>query len=149
MKSEQGLPAAYARVVVDTNVLLSAVLIRDSVPFIVVDRLLENGCLVFSTATFSEFETRIWKPKFDRYLSMEIRKRVLRDVDASAIWVDVPESLEAQSWSRDSQDDHFIRAALAAGASRLVTGDEDLLVLQHVDTLQIVTPRVALEDING
>lgn len=39
---------------------------------------------VFSAATFAELEARLWKPKFDRYLSMEIRRAILHDVNAAA-----------------------------------------------------------------
>ena len=148
MKARSDLPAAYAKVVVDTNVLLSAVLVPGSVPFALVDRLLAQGCLVFSKATFAEFETRIWKPKFDRYLSIETRQRLLRDFDASARWVAVSAELEASTWSRDSDDDQFIRVALAAGATRLITGDADLLVLHPVETIHILTPRAALDEVS-
>jgi uncharacterized protein len=147
MKDRSDLPAAYAKVVVDTNVLISTLLIPGSVPFALVDLLLARGALVFSKATFAEFETRIWKPKFDRYLSIELRQRLLRDFDATASWVDVSADLEATTWSRDPDDDQLIRAALAAGATRLITGDADLLVLHPLDTLHILTPRAALDEI--
>jgi len=148
MKGRSDLPAAYAKVVVDTNVLISALLIPGSVPFALVYRLLAQGCLVFSKATFAEFETRIWKPKFDRYLSIELRQRLLRDFDASAGWVDVSADLEATIWSRDPDDDQLIRTAFAAGATRLITGDADLLVLHPLETLHILTPRAALDEIS-
>ena len=38
--------------------------------------MLSNGIPVFSAATFAELETRLWKPKFDRYLSMESRRAI-------------------------------------------------------------------------
>lgn len=147
MKAEPTLPVAYARVVVDTNVLLSAALLPQRVPAVLVDRLLRDGGLVFSKPTFAELETRIWKPKFDRYLSMETRRDLLRDFDASASWVTVPEEIAQLAFSRDASDDIFVQTALAANAHRLITGDEDLLVLHSVDALHIVTPRVALQEI--
>ena len=147
MKVEAKLPAAYTRVVVDTNVLISAMLVRNSAPFLLVDMLLDAGCLVFSGATYTELESRLWKPKFDRYLSLEIRRRLLHDLAASACWVDIPAALEKQSWCRDSKDDAFIRTALAAGATRLISGDEDLLVLHPLDDLHIQNTRDALTEL--
>lgn len=147
MKVDSSLPENYARVVVDTNVLLSAALLPRSGPARLVDRLLSDSRLIFSPATFAELESRIWKPKFDRFLTMELRKQILKDFDASAYWVSVKPALEEQVFSRDRSDDAFIHAAFAADASRLITGDEDLLILHPIGSLQIITVRQALEEI--
>lgn len=146
MSAQVGAASAYARVVLDTNVLLSAALIPDGVPAQLTDWLLQHARLVFSAATLAEFEARVWKPKFDRYLSIEQRQRVLHDVQASAIWVEIPEAMQQQSWSRDPADDAFIRTALVGDVRRLITGDEDLLVLGLVENTRILTPRAALEE---
>jgi putative PIN family toxin of toxin-antitoxin system len=147
MKAEGDLPPEYARVVVDTNVLLSAALAPRSAPAALVDRVLLAGRLVFSQTTFAEFETRIWKPKFDRHLSVEIRRRLLRDFNASALWVEPTHEVASQAFSRDRSDDPFIHAALAADARRLITGDDDLLRLHPLGELQILTPRAALDEL--
>ena len=147
MKAESGLPSCYALAVIDTNVLLSAALLPRSAPAMLVDRLLGDGRLVFSKATFAELETRLWKPKFDRYLSLEIRRKLLHDLDASALWVQVPAELAARTFSRDSTDDVFMHTTLAANVSRLITGDQDLLVLHPFDSLHILDPRAALDEI--
>lgn len=112
-----------------------------------VDRVLEFGKLVFSDATFAELDARIWLPKFDRYLSMERRRRLLHEANASAFWVDIPAELSRRSYSRDLTDGAFVHAAIAAGASRLVTGDNDLLCLHPLDDLHILTPRDALDEL--
>lgn len=142
------MPVNFAQVVVDTNVLLSAALSPSGAPAQLLDRLLVEGRLLFSDVTFAELESRIWKPKFDRYLSIERRKQILYEVNASAVWVDVPRSISAQSFSRDIQDDAFVHVALAASATRLITGDDDLLCLHPIDTLYILTPRTALDELN-
>ena len=137
----------FARVVVDTNVLLSAALSPRGAPAELVDKLLAEGRLVFSRVTFAELELRIWKPKFDRYLPIERRNQILHELDASALWVDVSSTISIQSYSRDVKDDAFVHAALAAGATRLVSGDDDLLCLHPLGTLHILTPRAALDEI--
>lgn len=138
----------YARVIVDTNVLLSAALSPRGAPAELVDMLLLEGRLVFSQATFAELESRIWKPKFDRYLPIERRNQILQELNASALWVDVSSTISIQSYSRDVKDDAFIHAAFAAGATRLVSGDDDLLCLHPLGTLHILTPRAALDEIS-
>lgn len=115
--------------VVDTNVWISGFLSKTSTPALVVRHLVANGRPVFSSATFAELQDRLWRPKFDRYLSMEQRKRLLHDVDALAYWVNIPPEIEQQRFSRDPDDDKFIHAALTANVAWLVSGDQDLLVL--------------------
>ena len=144
------------KVVVDTNVLLSAALSPTGAPAALLAWLLIHSRLVLSKDTFSELQTRIFKPKFDRYLSLETRKRILHDVSAAALWIDVPKDLVAQLYSRDPDDDAraegektdtFIHAAIAANACAIVSGDLDLLVLDPIGAVRILTPRLALDAI--
>jgi uncharacterized protein len=130
--------------VVDTNVLISAALSPNGAPAQVVDALLRDGQLVFLNATFAELETRIWKPKFDRYLNMEQRASLLHDFNAAAHWVEIPDELSAITYCRDADDDKFIQTALAAQAPLLITGDADLLEVPAMPGLQIVSPAQAL-----
>lgn len=46
--------------------------------------------------------------------------------------------------TRDPKDDYLIAYALVGEADYLVTGDKDLLVLEQVEGLRIVTPRAFL-----
>ena len=149
MKANLTLPDAYSRVVIDTNVILSAALAPKGAPAQLADRLLVQAQIVFSEQTFAELKTRLWKPKFDRYITMERRRSLLHDFNAVAHWVNVPESVARVAYSRDSTDDAFIHAALAAAARRLVTGDDDLLCLNPIKNLdlRIVTPRQTLDEI--
>ena len=149
MKADLALPDAYSRVVLDTNVLLSAALSPRGAPAQLVDQLLIHAQIVFSEDTFAELKTRLWKPKFDRYITMDRRRSLLHDFNAVAHWIKVPESIANVAYSRDSTDDAFIHAAFVASARRLVTGDDDLLCLDPIKNLdlRIVTPRQALDEI--
>ncbi len=79
-----------------------------------------HGRLLFSDATFAELHTRSWRPKFDRYLSIEDRKSLLQDFGATGVWVDVPAALEARSFSHDPDDDKFVQLALTGQATLLI-----------------------------
>ena len=149
MRAERQNVGPYARVVVDTNVLLSAALSPNGVSAALVDRLLVVGKLVFSDATFAELEARIWLPKFDRYLPMERRRSVLDETSAGAIWVDVPMAIAQIGYSRDPKDDAFVHAAIAAHVSRLISGDKDLLCLHPLGDLQIEKIRQQLKMIHA
>jgi putative PIN family toxin of toxin-antitoxin system len=137
------------RYVVDTNVLISAAFSARTSPGLVVRHVLAHGHMLFSEATFAELDTRLWRPKFDRYLSIESRKRLLHDFRAVALWVDVPADVGARRFSRDPDDDKFLHVALAGGAAVVISGDHDLLDLEGVDGLRVVSPAQALAQITA
>lgn len=149
--SPEAAPGRHGqRVVLDSNVWISAALNREGTSAKALRRVLAQGISVFSAATFTELESRLWRPKFDRYLSMELRRRILHDASAAALWVEVPGELATRTWSRDPDDDHFLRAALAAEASWLVSGDDDLLSIdlsfREGKPLRIVSPAQAIAE---
>jgi uncharacterized protein len=131
------------KAVVDSNVWLSAALSPGGTPAQVLRDLLLNGVVVFSDATFNELEIRIWRPKFDRYISLDTRRAILRDIKGAAHWVSIPAEIAAQTYCRDPDDDVFIHTALAAQAPYLISGDKDLLAVLPIAGLHIVTPAQA------
>jgi len=132
------------RVVVDTNVWISAALSPNGTPARVVAVVLSQCIPVFSRDAFAELEDRISRAKFDRYLSRDDRKRLLHDWNAAAFWVEVPAGLAERRFSRDPDDDKFVQAAIASKAVLLISGDIDLLELAPVEGLAIVSPAAAL-----
>ncbi len=134
-------------VVVDTNVWISGMLTRTGTPAQLVRSVLSQARPVLTTETFAELRQRLWLPKFDRYVSMEARKLLLHDLDASAFWFEVPQHIAAQKFCRDADDDKFIHAALASAAAWLVTGDRDLLDLADglaASGVRVVSPAQAI-----
>ena len=130
------------KLVIDTNLLISAALSAQGAPAKLVLCALARHSLVFSQATFEELRSRIYRPKFDRYISLDDRERVLQDFNACAVWV---EAGEPGLYCRDRDDDHFIEAALMSKADYLVSGDKDLLEAPEVNGLRIVSVHQALE----
>lgn len=129
--------------VLDTNVLISAALSQQGSPYALVQRVLAEAHLVFCDATFEELRSRLYRPKFDRYISLDMRERVLRDLSACAVWVDIDNQ---GRWSRDPDDDKFIATALQITGAVLVSGDQDLLSIQAPTGLRILTPAQALRE---
>lgn len=133
---------------IDSNVWISAALSPSGSPARLVQQVLEQGMPVFSPQTFTELETRLWKPKFDPYLSKEMRHRILHDLNAYAYWVEIPPEMAVQTFCRDADDDKFIHTALVSQAVYLVTGDQDLLALYASPLLSglcILRPAEALQ----
>jgi len=129
------------KLVIDTNVLISAALSSKGAPARLVQEVLAQHHLVFSQPTFDELRTRLYRPKFDRYISLEFRERLLHDFKASAHWVDMGES---GVYCRDRDDDKFIETALKSQAQYLVSGDSDLLEAPPLPALQIISTQRAL-----
>jgi putative PIN family toxin of toxin-antitoxin system len=127
--------------VLDTHVLISAALSSKGATHALVQHILNNGCLVFSTATFEELRSRLYRPKFDIYLSLDMREGLLHDFSASAKWVEPDVVLP---YSRNPSDDVFIATALKAGVHFLVSGDKDLLEAPMPEGMQVLTPVQAL-----
>lgn len=144
MRVEDAPAGSPQRVVVDANVWISAALSPSGAPARLARCVLTRGIPVFSESTFAELEQRLWKPKFDRYLSVDLRRRILHDLNAAAHWIEVPPDIAQRTHSRDPDDDRFIHAALAARARWLVSGDQDLLAVTDVPELRILAPAEAL-----
>ena len=130
--------------VIDTNVLISAALSARGAPARLVQLVLDRGVLVFSEPTFEELKTRLYRPKFDTYISLELREAVLHDLSAAARWVEIGEPAR---YCRDRGDDMFIETALAARASIVVNGDQDLLQALPIQGLRILNPQQALAEL--
>ena len=126
------------RVVLDTNVLISAALTRTGPPRRVVDLTrADNGILLFSDETFAELRHRILGSKFDRYVGRESRAAFTALLAAVAEWVPIA---GARLGCLDPTDDKILETALMGRANHLVTGDGDLLTMSPFHGIPIITP---------
>ena len=126
------------RVVLDTNVLISAALRPDGPPRAVVDAVREGrGVLLFSDETFDELRTRLLLPKFDRYVGRDGRAVYLAQLEAVSEWVPIA---GAKLGCRDPDDDKLLETALMGAVDCLVTGDRDLLEMSPFQNIPILTP---------
>ena len=126
------------RVVLDTNVLISAALSPRGSPRGVVAAVREaRGVLLFSEQTFDELRSRFHRPKFDRYVGWQGRAVYLAQLQAVSEWVSIA---GAKFGCRDPDDDKLLETALMGAADCLVTGDRDLLEMSPFQDIPIVTP---------
>jgi putative PIN family toxin of toxin-antitoxin system len=125
------------RIVVDTNVFVSAVLLPGSVPSRTVDKVLDNAVLLFSDASMAELTEVLSRPKFDRYISAE-RRRVFRGQLARA--AEVVPIIRLVRECRDPKDDKFLEVALNGRADVIITGDADLLGTHLWRGTEILSP---------
>jgi len=130
------------RFVFDTNVVISALLLSDSVARQAFDRATQTGKLLISSATIEELNAVLQRKGFERYITEEERMEFLSAFVRDSILVEIVERVVA---CRDSNDDKFLELAINGKATCMVSGDEDLLVLHPFRGIAIVTPRQFLE----
>jgi putative PIN family toxin of toxin-antitoxin system len=123
----------------DTNILVSAALLSGSRADACVRAVLARDIpLIFSAATYDELADVLMRPKLDRYVSRRIREALLRTWHKTAVMFPEAALREGVRDCRDPDDDKFLELALASGARAVVTGDEDLLVLDPWRGIRIV-----------
>lgn len=130
------------RIVLDTNVLISAVLSSTSKLSQVIESAITYGQLVASVETLLEFETKVSSEKFRRYVPDDRRNALLLRLAHLTEIVRVVDKVQA---SRDPKDDKFLEAALNGHADMIVTGDRDLLALNPFRGIAILNPAAYLE----
>jgi len=126
------------RFVLDTGVLVSALLLPRSVPRQAVDFAFVHGIVLASADTIGELDEVLRRPKFNRYLREEERLLFLAAFIRDAEMVDVTESVAE---CRDPKDDRFLELAVSGNATCIVSGDSDLLVLNPFREVAILTPQ--------
>lgn len=124
------------RFVFDTNVLISAFLFSQSKPRQALDQATVIGVIVLSSSVLLELEEVLYRPKFDRYLTKERRQEFLENLTESAQFIDVTEQINE---CRDPKDNKYLELALSGQAECIVTGDDDLLVLNPWRGIEILT----------
>lgn len=138
------------RVVVDSNVFVSALIAPKGTSGSLVRKLVESRRTVFliSRETMEELKRVLMYPKIAKLLkgsstdvdsfisSIEL---IAEEVDAAFLVSDVE--------CRDPDDIKFLSLAVAGQADFLVTGDEDLLILKMIADIPVLSPSQCLSRI--
>jgi uncharacterized protein len=128
--------------VFDTNIIVSAVLLKESKARQALDKAQANGVVLTSTSVLSELEEVLARPKFDKYVTAVERKLFLAGFVKTVKFVEMVENIEV---CRDPKDDKYLELAVSGNATCIVSGDADLLVLNPFQDIPIVTVREFLE----
>lgn len=128
------------RAVVDTNVLVSALIRREGAVGPVLAYLQEGAfTLLYTDQLLAELISVLARPRIrDKYLAGR--------ADVGAILLTIAREGESVVTSRtitvcrDARDNWLLEAAIAGRADAVVTGDRDLLVLHPFEGIPIITP---------
>ena len=129
------------RVVIDTNVWISRLLLADSTAARAGDNALEEFEVVVSEASVDELARVLSREKFDRYVSVQDREEFLRRLLKVTTMVAV---LSEISDCRDPNDNRFLALALDSESDCIISGDADLLALHPWRRIEIVSPAAFL-----
>lgn len=137
------------RVVIDTNVLISAFIKRSSTPGRVLGYV-RSGRLtpIYSAPMLDELLNVFSRPRFQRDYFVRIEDTdalfALLQADGEPVAVQTP-----VTDCRDAKDNKFLEAALAGHADCIISGDDDLQVLQPWRGTEILTPAQMIERLDG
>lgn len=133
------------RLLIDSNVLISAIVFDANELKIMVQSLRQGHVLVIS----EHIEEEVFRTMLDKF--PEYSKLLHEFMSLSAIEV-VPREkylikIEDYDMVRDKHDRHVLATANCAGCDIIVTGDKDLLVLKSCNGVRIMNARDAMKSI--
>ncbi len=127
------------KIVLDTNVLISGVFWGGH-PKKILEMVVKGSVKVYATESIvKEYFRIIEKIGKKNPTIVNEWKMLLLDL------LNVIEATEKISICRDEYDDMFLECAVACGAKYIVSGDDDLLVLDNFRQIPIITPKKFLE----
>lgn len=126
-----------ARYVLDTNVLVSALIFEYSTPGQAFRHALQNGQVLLSLSTLEEIAEVLGREKFGQYVTAVEREEFLQALVERARLIEPAEQIKI---CRDPKDDKFLELALGGGANYIISGDDDLLELSPFRGIEILRP---------
>jgi len=130
------------KIVIDTNVLVSALLNSNSNEGKVYYHIIENEKVVLSQDLFNEYTRTISKTKFKKYFDIE------EISEALALLLEVGKIIKTKSKifdCRDAKDNKLLELAVDSKANYIISGDDDLLSLNPYKKIKIITARQFME----
>ena len=125
------------RIVLDTNVLISALLLRGSVTRRAFDAAFANGSVLLSLELLAELTDVLGRKQFRKYVDDLDARRFAAVLVRESEWVQVRTDVTA---CRDPNDNKILALAVDGSATVMVTGDQDLLCLHPFRGIDIERP---------
>ncbi len=127
-------------IVIDTNIFISAALSPNGTAYQAFSKAIQNFTVVQNDETYQEIAERIYKSKFDQYISEQRRESFLSIIKNKSQFIEKKSQITV---CRDPDDNKFLELAFDSKAEFLMTGDKDLLSLKSQGEYQklIISPR--------
>lgn len=122
--------------VIDTNNLISASLIPTSTSRKALEKAMTLGKIAIAPNTLDELIDVMFRKKLDKYFADNNERLVIVNIlEANAVFFSPEISIDE---CKDKKDNKFLELAIAAQASCIITGDNDLLVLHSFRNIPIL-----------
>jgi uncharacterized protein len=121
--------------ILDANVFVSAIISNQSKARQAFDRAVDTGIILMSDSVFLEISEVLLRPKFDRYIDRAKRQNFIEDLLKIVNFVEIDQQI---SECRDPKDNKYLELAVCGGAKLIVTGDNDLLILNPFRRITIL-----------
>lgn len=125
------------KIVIDTNIWISYLL--GSLLQGLDNKILSKEIkIVVSNKMLEELAEVLSRPKFKKIISYKQIKELFSLIDGYAVIVSPQQKIDI---CRDKKDNFLLEVALEAKAEYLVTGDNDLLILNNFRGIKILKPK--------
>jgi len=129
------MPNKSIRSVIDTNIWISFLIgktltnLKDAI-------ISEQVIILFSKELLSELNEVLHRPKFKKYFSNDKIEELKLLLHEHVEWIKVSERFDD---CRDKKDNFLLDLSVSGDADYLVTGDNDLLILNPFHNVKIVS----------
>ncbi|NHM28200.1 putative toxin-antitoxin system toxin component, PIN family [Desulfofundulus sp. TPOSR] len=129
------------RVVLDTNVVISGILIPNGPPGMIVDFWAKGKLtVVISQSLLEEYLEVLLRPRFNKVGTINERQGILEQFLDLENTVLVSPDFQLNVIENDPDDNRVLECALEGGVQYIVSGDEHLLALKEFQGIIIVSP---------
>ena len=122
------------KIVVDTNVIVSGIFFNGKPRELLRECFNGKYEIICTKEIFLEYVETIEK------LAKRYKQRVREEIIPILLDnITIIENVDDGKYSRDPDDDKFINCAKSSGAKYVITGDNDLLVLEKIGDIKLLT----------
>ncbi|MFC0317969.1 MULTISPECIES: putative toxin-antitoxin system toxin component, PIN family [Olivibacter] len=121
--------------ILDTNTLISAIILPNSVARKAFDKARKSGQIIVSKETLDELNGVLVRPKFDKYIPLDLRLEIIEEFESVVKHISPKYTITD---CRDEKDNKFLELALTVKAKAIITGDKDLLTLNPYHDILII-----------
>ena len=125
------------KIVLDTNIIISAAISLDGAPAKIFELLLEQKIQNYTTKEIiEEIELVLERPKFKKSIDKEYKDFIISNFKKNSIIINP--DIKVRVILEDEADDKFIECALFAKAN-IISGDKHLLNLKNYKEIRILS----------
>lgn len=131
------------KVVIDTNIFISAFLGSKNAKFLMKEIFNNEYILIMSAEQLLEIKEVLNRPKFKKYVS---KSEIDALIELLSLKIVEPVIYQKITDCRDEKDNMILEEAVYGNADYIITGDDDLLVLNPYRWIKIVELRSFLKE---